>query len=405
MFWSRPLSVSTTAVALTVLTPACPKANDWSISSFFEQRFGADTNLTLEDNDDNGGLRGTSRTSLGAVIELERQTARWVLAPGVAYTAVTDGDNNLNGFDDVNPRVNGSVDFEQDRFSIGASVNVVPDLVSFTQFDDTGRTNSDAVQLTVSANGDLDYRIDSLNDISFGINGRLRTFSENDESLVDNRAIGSSVAWSRTLTPDTRGRLSGSIQYFEADDDENRRSTSYSLRARISTTLSPDLSITASLGASITDQLRDVQTPEGTVTERSTSYTLGPVGDIGFNYALTRDTRFSFNLSQTVDQNSEGRVVNRANVSANLRTQIDERNAVDFGGGFSFQNPVFSGDDDLDASNNQTFSFSPSYVYDLTEVWSVRVGYQFRARQSDDEDIRVSNGVFLTIARNFDFLY
>lgn len=378
-------------------------ANNWTISSFFQQNFGADTNINLTEGE-SGSVTPTSRTSLGATFRLERENAIWSLSPGVSYTAAGGRDNSISGFDSVNPRFNGAVFYRRPDYTVRARVTVVPDLVSFSQVDDTGRTSSDTIELTTFGSASIDVPVNQLNSASFSVNGRLRTFTENDDALVDNYGLGASAGWNRTVTDLTRVRLSGSVQYFEADDAENRRSVSYSLRGRVSTRLSPDISLTGSLGAAFTESYRDVATADGgRQTVRDTSYTVGPVGDLGFSYALTRDTRFSAGLSQTIDQNSDGVVVNRARVRANLRTQIDERNAVNFGFNFSFQNPLFSGDGDLDVASDRNFSFTPSYSYDLDPDWALTVGYRLRARE-EEGDVRISNGVFLSISRGFQFL-
>lgn len=374
------------AAALAACVPAPGGAVDWRLNGFFSQRFEVEQDTRAED----GTVLGTV-SDLGGAVSVETARTRWLFAPGVRLVAYSDQNFDLGSFV---PRFNGSVAHRMPRYSIDANLSFVPERVDQAQFEDTGLRagGSDALQLTLGASGAFRYEVDSINRISLSANARTRTFTEQVEGLNDNRSFGADLSWRRSVSELSGVFVSMGYQRFLSDGGETESSDSYSLRVGGDRRLSPRLTASGSIGLSYTlsepgpDAPPDVQ-----------SDALGLVGGLNLDYETPLAT-FSVGLSQSVDQNSDGRVENVSSLSVGARRQLTPAASVGLASRFGVQLPLLSDG----AENRQTFSVSPSFQYALSRDWTATAGYSFRLE--NEESLETVNTVFIQLSRGLSLL-
>jgi len=380
--------------AVLIVASAPVGAVDWSVSGFFSQRIEATSNSGL---DGEGGVVGAI-SDLGMAFRLATPTTQWTLAPGVRGALYT-GPGDDGSLDDFGFRFNGSVAHQAPRSSTTASFSVIPDSTTFSDFDSGGNSrNRNTTQITYSANMGYTYNINEINSLSLSAFGRKRDFTEQSADLEPSLSFGGGATWRRELDPATAGSLGFTVTRFTADSLEDPESLSYEVRAGLDRQLSPRATLGGTLGVALVDSERNRVRPGGTVREDDLSPSF--VGDLTLSYAAAPDTRYTFGLSQSIDQNTDGTVESRASVSAGVQHSINRRSRAGLTGRLGFNNPVF--DDGGDTSDRITLSVQPAYFYALTPNWDASLGYALRVE--DANGVETSHQVFFQISRGLSFL-
>lgn len=381
--------------ALLIVAAAPSGAADWSVNGFFSQRFEATSNSGL---DGEGGVVGAT-TDLGLAFRLATPTTQWTLAPGVRGSLFTGSGDD--GLDNLGFRFNSSVAHRGPRSNTTASFSVIPDSTNFTDFDSGGDTrNRNTTQITYAANLGYAYDINETNSVSLSAFARKRDFTEDSTTLEPTLSFGGGATWRRDLGPATSGSLGFTATRFTADSAEDPETLSYEVRAGLDHQVSPRLTLGGTLGVSLVDSERNRIRPGATVREND--LTPGFVGDLTLSYAASPDTRYTFGVSQSIDQNTDGTVENRSSVSAGLQHSINSRSRVGLTGRLGFSNPVFDDGGGGTGGDRVTLSVQPTYSYALTQNWDASLGYALRAE--DDNGIETSHQVFLQISRGLSFL-
>jgi hypothetical protein len=372
--------------ALSGALPGAPPAaaTDWSFSGFASQRVEADSDFG------GGGSSAAQRdgeaavgavADLGVALRADTGRTRWLLAPGLRGTLYSSGDTN-----GVYPRFDGAVAHDAPRGGLDASLSVIPELTSASQFEDTGVVEQDAVQITVRGRVGGRWEADPRNTLSGGVSATVREFTETGGELTPTRSYGLDGGWRRAVSERTGLSLLADLRRFESDDASQGDSWSVAPRLGADHRLTPRSGVSASLGPSF------LYDDEGDLT-------LGVVGDVTYDWAVD-DQSFRIGLDQTLDQNSFGEVENRASLVAAWRQAIDQRQSVGVAARAGFQNPAF----DSGARGDRTFlTATPSYAIRITPDWDLSVGYSLRLTD-DDRREPVSHLAFLSVTRGMSFL-
>lgn len=380
--------------ALLIVAAASAEAADWSVNGFFSQRFEATSNNNL---DGEGGVLGAV-ADIGLAFRLSTPTTQWVLAPGLRGALYT-GPGDDGSLDDLGFRFNGSVAHRRPRSNTTASLSVIPDSTNFTDFDSGGGTrNRNTTQITYSGNLGYTYDVNTINSVSLSAFGRKRDFNDDAADLEPSLSFGGGATWRREIDPATSGSLGFTVTRFTADSEEDPESLSYEIRAGLDHQFSPRLTLGGSAGVALVDSERNRVRSSGTVREDDLSPSF--VGDLTLSYAASPDTRYTFGLSQSIDQDTDGAVESRASVSAGVQHSINSRSRVGLTGRLGFNNPVF--DDGGDTSDRVTLSVQPTYTHALTSNWDASLGYALRIE--DDSGVETSHQVFLQISRGLSLL-
>jgi hypothetical protein len=363
-------------IGLMAAMAASPVAAfDLSSTLFFSERLEGRTGTG--DSRDDEGFRST--TDLGLVVTGRTPTTVFSLAPGVSAFADTASDETFRAV----PRLGASLAHTSGQRSFTASLSVVPEFVDDAQFEDTGRVESEALQLTIGASLGFSYAVDSRNSVSTGVTARTIEFIGDTETLDRSRSIGVNGGWQTALTSVTQASLSAGLNLFASDDDETSDGQTFTLRAGVSHDVNERLGVSASLGPA--------------VTWRDGDSDLGLVGSLSASYDSGR-TSYSIGVSQDVDQNSDGVIENRTRIFGRLGYRINSVSRLSLAAGAGLQTPLISSETD----DRTSVSVSASYNRDLTKFWSIGVGYRFRASRRDDYS--ASNAAFIRISRNISLL-
>lgn len=369
------------------------KAQELSSRAFFSQRFQAP--LTNGSGDVSDSLAVNSVTNLGFLFRAQTPRTRWSLAPGVSYAFSSDEEFST---EIPFPRFNGSVSHAAtQRLTLGANASFSPDLVSETQFEDTGRTEDEGIELDGSASVSASFAVDPLNSLSAGLSGSIREFVDAPEDFESTRSVGVSLSWSRRLDPNSSGSLSLSTRRFDSDDGASSLSTS--LSAGYSTSLAPTVSLSTSAGLSysVTERVAQDQGAGRDITIDDEN--VGFIGSIGVQRSNPSGD-VSLRLSQDVRQNAFGDLVSDLVLGLSYSRPLTTDSNVSLGVSARSANPLFvSSDSESDA---RTLSFRAGYSVDLGWDVSARFGYSARLREDDDRT--VTHTLSLRLSRAFDLL-
>ncbi len=389
---NRTLRVALPAgLALALTGASSSSAVDWSFSGFFSERIDLDQRDASSSGSDQDDVALRSVTDAGLSIRAQTKRTSWQFAPGLRAAVSTDSSDSS----DLLPRFNGSVRHVAPGSRVNATLSVVPDFTSETQFEDTGAAEEEALQITLSGAVGYDYDIDALNSISLGADVRAITFADDTETLDETQRYGLSATWSSALTPRTTASVTPALRLFRTDDEQGSDGETVSLTFGVDHRVNPRLGLNASLGPSLTRSSRATSQPGGAGEDGDeTDFTL--VASAGLNYA-TAQSQFNIGFQQNVDQNSEGDLENRSSFFLNYSHALNSRSRIGVGSRILLQTPL-SGE----TEDRQTFSITPSYSFDMTKDWELRAGYRFRAE--NDEDFSTSNLLFVQISRGFSLL-
>jgi hypothetical protein len=376
------------AGGLSCATPAA--ATDWSLSGFASQRFEADSDFGGSGPSRSSGGSRTARkgeaavgaiADFGVALRADTGRTRWLLAPGLRGALYSSGESN-----GVYPRLDGSVAHDAPSGRLDASVSVVPELTSVSQFEDTGVVEQDTVQITARARVGGRWDVDPRNTLSGGVSASVREFTETTEELTATRTYGLDGGWRRAVSGRTGVSLLADLRRFEADDPDKGESWSIAPRLGADHRLTPRSGVSGSVGPSF-------------LHDDAGETTVGFVGDVAYDWAID-DQSFRIALAQKLDQNSFGEVENRASLVASWSQAITERQRIGLSGRAGFQNPAL----DSGSQGDRTFlTATPTYSVALTADWDLTLGYTLRLTDDDRRD-PVSHLAFLSVTRGMSFL-
>jgi hypothetical protein len=379
--------------ALLCLGTAAPgHAWDWTVSGFLNQRFNGSQGFGdgAQQNDD--GL--TSNTGLGLDFTARNDTTRFTVSPGVSGSFGT-GDRDSDEFR-VNPTFRSTLAHNGRRIGLNGLVSVVPQFRSARQFDtaflpdpDTGeleavtRTDeTDALQIVLNANLGASYALDARNRLTSSLFTRIVEYDETTDTLQPTQTYGANLGWQGTLDPRTNLSLTGTVRQFFSDREDQPDTLAFTLAPTVSQNFTPRHSGNLTLGFTAVE---------------GDEFNLGFTGGAGLTYR-GNDTSVTFRARQSVEQDDFGEIEMVSSLGVSMNYRIDQRSSVGLTSQLAYIDAL---EGDRDA--RQTFTIGPRYSLQMTEAWSMSVGYGLTLTREEDE-VRGTNRVFLTFGRNFDFL-
>lgn len=381
---TRPRVRPSILLALVLLAQSVGSARaDIAISGFFSQQF------EVRDGGDEAGSDASLRavTDLGITFRGVTPRTQWSLSPGVRGLLSTgDGEEPS-----LTPRLSGALSHGGATTSLTGSISVIPDFTDETQFEDTGRTEQNTLQITTSARIGLSHSLSPRDTLTLGLSGVNRDFLGDVETLSASRSITLDSGWRRALTPLTAATASPSLRFFFSEAETGSEGVTLSLPLGVDTRLTPATTFVASLGPSLTRSEREGE---------SAKTDPGLTGGATLNWR-DEDTTAVVGLNQSVDQNADGGLENRASFRVGVSQRLTPRSTVGFDATAGLQTSF--GGETREGGDRRTLSLSPRYSYALSEDWSVDVNYRLRA-SDDDDGTDYTNSVFLRFSRGLSLL-
>ncbi|WP_299356654.1 hypothetical protein [uncultured Shimia sp.] len=178
--------------------------------------------------------------------------------------------------------------------------------------------------------------------------------------------------------------------------------------------LMPDGVATASLDTTLTSRGRETTLEFGRVYERPSGrfeFSLGaaagedfdarPIGLLAYSTETARSA-FDVSLSRTASIDDELNQATETNrFSMGYRVDVTNVSAISFDLYLADINLVGIGTSGAGRSRGSLYA---SYIHDLTQDWNMVVGYQYKYFDPDSGASSKSNGVFLTLERDFETL-
>lgn len=378
------------ATLLCVTASAPALAQDLVVGGFFSQRAEIDRDVDLSGperrNADETTLR--SITNLGLTIRSLTDSSSLTFAPGVRLSLRSPRRRNEAFLDRVQPRVNAAYT-ENDRLGgWRASFSVVPESASVSQFEDTGRVDTDATQISIDARLARTQNLDPLNSLTLAGFVQLERFTENASDLIDTDEYGLTTTLRHSVTPLTGLSIFASARRFVSDRENNAVRDTFSLRVGGDTRLSPRLEGGGSIGLSF------VRRESGQSDE-----TPRLVGNLDVSYAATATDNFTASISQTVDQNSIGDVESRLVGAVGWSRRLTQAASFGLSLRASTQTPVI----DEGGDTRDTLALRPTFNYALTNDWNLSAGVAVQYFANDNRD-GLTNRAFLQFSRGLSLL-
>jgi hypothetical protein len=361
-------------------------AGDWSLRTNLTETLSLNDNLDFVPDPD--GIVFGSYSRIGLTSQYRSHIDDFILNGGVGYQTYF-GDAGDIPSDRFFPGVDASYvrSGKTNTFTLGASLDYAP--ATDTQnliipglevpgLEDAGD------RVSISANMSVAHKINNRNDITFAARASKTDFingASTDDPFV---SLGSTLSWHRRLSKRVDYTFSSGLDWYDYDDAVNRERYYVVLRNGTQAKLTNRVSVTANLGATLTQ----------TNTDASDSTTVGGIADAGFTYAL-KDGSIGGGVSYGLTPDDNGNFGNSLGFNAAISHTVNDLLSVRLGGQYRLSgNGVRSGLD------NSTFSLSPSLSYTLARDWTLTANYQF-AWTDDEDGNAVQNSVQLTLSRSY----
>ncbi|MFV0474914.1 MAG: hypothetical protein ACK5MQ_12020 [Pikeienuella sp.] len=389
---ARPPRRKALALAAAVALAGGPAAADgWSVFGFISQMFEADSNLTLDPDDEEEAIGST--TSLGLDIGTETSRSSFTISPGATARVYSGGvDRTVM----ISPRL--SSGFTHRAATADLAGNFSFDMRP-TEFSEIGELDVGAPDLDViskestelSLNADLTagFDIDSRNRFTIGPYARAVRYTDDGDTLSPSTTYGMRSSFIHQVN--NRYGLTANLGGRRVKSTGLNRSDSYilDLGGGVRGQISERFTLNGGLGASFVNS-------EDSRGETDNSVGLTLDADIG--YAFQEDLSFWLRASRGIEPSAEGGLQNQTVFSTGLRHLINTREAVDISLGYSSQSDA----DDLIAggTDDNQLRADLGYSVALTPEISARIGYAARWVPSGPDEA-MSHKIQLTVSRNF----
>ncbi len=394
---SWPLGIRLLAGPLAGLALATPAVGaDWSLNGQVSQTFSAETNRGLE-NPSEGTVYG-STTSLGLTLGADTKRSSFRLSGGVDGS-VFFGPGDTEDLNQINPR-NLAFDhaYQGKTYTFSQGFSFDAQQTSDTQLEDTGITEDETTQFTVSYGADLALRIDAITLITFALSASAIEFAEDTPGLTATRTIGYTVGLSHELTSTTSLNLNAGARLFTADDAENTRSGVFDIGLGLTHQRTPRHTFGLNGGVSL---VRDIER----ITGGTSDFTAAGTGGASFAYT-TGNFNAGLSLTQSVDPSSAGELQSFTRLGGNLDYAINDLESV--GMTLALARRTSIGDSDAvgtaDDSDAETLSLGANYSLRLGAETSLGLGYAFNLTRDSIDGTASGHRVFLTLSRALSLL-
>lgn len=387
-------------VALAAITATSASAEDWTFGGRLVQRFQADSDRELNDSTtngggDDGGFVFESATRVEGDIAVENKRSRWTLESGIGVSFFAgEGASDADDFDHTLPRLALGYTRTGKTSLFEASGVFSIEETSFSQFEDTGIADQDTTETRIEGEARYTMQLTEANSASIGATGSSVKFSDTSTDLTPTDTVGVETAFTRRLSQRTSGSVLFNLGAFWADNEEETESRYAGLSGRVERNLTKNLDLSVRAGAAV------VHTEELVGATREDDVVIGLDGEAQLVYRA-KEFDSALSASRVLVPSSLGELQTRTSVRFSLGHDINSVSRFDFSTAYSYLESASDLGDNGDDDARQTLSVSPSYRLGLAPDWGMRVGYNYRLSDDDDE-VESSHGVFLEVSRDFE---
>lgn len=351
-------------------------AADWSLSGRFSQ--GAGFGVVGGDSP-----RATSSVGFSAIARAPDWNLK--LSPGVTAGL---NENGFNAKKLLAPDLVSSFELRRPRHTYTAGLSFIPQFVD--QAENNNRNNDgqgDILQTSYSGSLGMTYAATPRDSLSIRGAAGGRFFLGDNGGNTESWNAGLSGGWNRSMSPDFAGNLNAGYRMFGGGESDGH---SFSLTGGGRWRATPELSFNGSIGPSLTFRQRDGQ---------GSDVTPGVDASFGLSYRASPDTSFNAGLTQSVDQDDDGVLVNRSAFNAGVRHNVNNRMNLNF----SASGGMTRGLDGGGSDDSTYFRVGPSVSYALTRSWAVRADYSLRG-VDDDDGFELDDALSFSFSRSLDLL-
>ncbi len=399
--WWRPITVCAIVISLCIASPLHAQENapqifgpavDWSLAGQFKLGLEGDINRRLESNNQRTSL--TLDFDGGLTLEAQTKRSEISLDLGVQrFFFLGENQPSNDNTQQLDPRFALSGNYRGKTYTVSGDFGFDFRPTSFTQTDDTGITDADTTQLTISYDNSLSLELSRLNQLIFSTNFQAVDFTDPAPGLVATRTFGGSVAWQHQVSETTTLTLSSGGRFFRAQNLQETKSQTFDFSLGLEHQRTRRHTFGLDIGLTT---IRTVAL--NSVGIRETDLTLGVTGGASFEYAL-KSLSIGIGLTQSVDPSATGELQSFTRLNSTADYTINDQEQIGLNVNYTLRTPV-SGD----GGTFQAFNVGPNYSLDLTEQATLSAGYLFRMSQGSTGGLNTGQRIFLTLTQNFDVL-
>ena len=369
-------------LAPAMLTPG-PATADWRLETLLLQELFFDDNITLSDEDEEDSL--ASRSQPGLRLSKEAPNSLLALEAELTHNRFFSADD-LNSTDQ---RGNLQANWQGARTGLGFEAELNRNTTRESELEDSGRIDRSVRRLSWLAAPSLSYLTGPLSRIEASASANRVTFGSDEFS--DFTSFAGQLAYIQSLTPRDEIGLVFAASHFDSENTENSEAENYVLSASWSRTPNDRFETSIETGLRLSNSRFD----ENGERQEETS--------LGFNLQGSLDWQFdqgrlTASLLNAAEPSSDGALRQRTRAQSNLSYRLGPRLTAGFITTVELSEDIDAASDD--DGQRIFFSASPSLTYQLAETWRLRGSYRFRGQDLEDEDLALSNAVFITLTYN-----
>lgn len=368
--------------------PSMADAAQWTASGSVSGRVEVDTNKDL---------KGSPSPIYGATARLGLQAAaitprsRFGLQTGVS-ARLYGGSGDKKGLSGTHPDLSADYVYNGKYIDAGTNVSIRYEPVSFSQIDETGWTEGDAIEFRVGAGSFISYALTPRDSLTAGANLSLVRFTDGTTALRPTTTIGGNLAWSRALAQDTSWNLSFGARQFRANKPRSEERMTFDLMTGLQHRFTPRFSTNGSIGITATE------------TEGESGYSYGLAGNFGASWRAAPDTSYSASFSHGIEPSSIGLLRTSTSVGVGMVHNINSWSDFGLSAGWSLRSSVGSGDINRPIEDDShRFRLGSTLNFDLARNVSLGFGYGLTIR-TDGAGEAIGNRVSMQLTRRFNII-
>lgn len=383
----------TAVVAAYALPPGPVRAQDVTVRATASERVLVDDNIRLEPDSD-GWVFG-STTSLGLDVDSKGPLVGVSLDLGADYNhfAGPGASSDLNSLDWF-----AGLGLER-RFiqtEVGARAEYRKQAVRESELEDTGATEGEADRESILGSLRAAHDVTSVDQIEGIVEVRDVSFDEEQPSPLRNPFVATTATmrWAHDFSSRETGTAIVRAIYYDADDQFNTTSQSYSVGALYEQRATPRLTWFGGAAVGFVEEERD------TASGRDSSVDPALNLDVGGTYTLER-TVIEVSLSQGMQPSATGRLRQQRELRANVDYEVTSDTTVSFLASHISQRA------------ETEFTLFEEYDREFT-ILEGRIGWRllpdlrfstgYRFRHDDTGEGAMSHAVFATLSYGFSLL-
>jgi len=370
------------AAALGAL-PSAASAADWFISSSITEEFEYSDNFKLDDTNKESLWGFNTRPKVGIETHTPRTDLNFNGSLNYGYFPDNTDENSFDQQGDVSLRHR----WERSSFGIGGTIS--HDTTRTSEEFDTGRDFSDANRLGFG--GSASYSHTLTERIGAGIAASAGYVTYDTSSLSDYRTYSAGPFVNFVLSEQDSLQLATTYSRYDRLSGDNLESDLFVGRATWTRTLTQQLSGSLSGGANYIMTDEDVTVGGTTVTESENK--VGYNAGAGITYSEERGS-LSAAFSHAVVPSGAGRLQRRN--ALNLRASYRATPVVSFGVATNFIQQEAADEDSGEDRN--LIGVEPSVSWQFLPEWTARAAYRFKTQTLDEGERVYSNGGTVSVS-------